>query len=45
MDVADNLLDLKQQLKNAEIIYYKILGAIEALENMEEKNSSSKTKK
>ena len=45
MDVADNLADLKQQLKNTEIIYYKILGAIEALESMEKKESSPKTKK
>tara|TARA_Y100001963_G_scaffold158759_1_gene259594 strand:- start:5213 stop:5362 length:150 start_codon:yes stop_codon:yes gene_type:complete len=32
MDVENNLQDLKKQLKQAEVVYYKILGAVEALE-------------
>tara|TARA_Y100000361_G_scaffold117740_1_gene108940 strand:+ start:186 stop:332 length:147 start_codon:yes stop_codon:yes gene_type:complete len=32
MDVENNLESLKKQLKSAEIAYYKILGAVETLE-------------
>ena len=47
MDVEQNLEELKKQLKSAEIVYYKILGAIEALESMdkEELDNSDKSKK
>ena len=49
MNVGDNLEDLKKQLKNAEVVYYKILGAVEALEAIrdgeaEEDSKKSKTK-
>tara|TARA_R100001129_G_C5143782_1_gene196756 strand:- start:272 stop:421 length:150 start_codon:yes stop_codon:yes gene_type:complete len=47
MDIENNLSDLKKQLKEAEVIYYKVLGAIEAFEaiqNEESKTDSSKTK-
>tara|TARA_E500000305_G_C3982013_1_gene217391 strand:- start:66 stop:203 length:138 start_codon:yes stop_codon:yes gene_type:complete len=45
MDIADNLEDLKKQLKNAEVVYYKILGAVEALELIEaNKPKNTKTK-
>ena len=36
MDIENNLEDLKKQLKNAEVVYYKILGAVEALESIQE---------
>ena len=36
MDVEKNLEELKTQLKQAEVVYYKILGAVEALEAIEE---------
>ena len=32
MEVEKNLESLKKELKQAEVVYYKILGAIEALE-------------
>ena len=35
MDVEKNLESLKKELKNAEVVYYKILGAVEALEAIE----------
>ena len=41
MDIENNLKDLKQQLKDAEVVYYKILGAIEALETIERNEKSS----
>lgn len=49
MDIEDNLEDLKKQLKNAEVVYYKILGAVEALEviktgKAEETSENKKTK-
>ena len=47
MDVDKNLDELKKQLKNAEVVYYKILGAVEAFESIqkeESKNSSDKSK-
>jgi|TARA_R110002020_G_scaffold220429_2_gene428364 hypothetical protein len=36
MDLEKNLESLKKDLKNAEVVYYKILGAVEALEAIEE---------
>ena len=39
MDVEKNLKDLKIQLKNAEVVYYKILGAVEALEAIDKGES------
>ena len=47
MDVEKNLEDLKKQLKSAEVVYYKILGAVEALEAIqdgEEKEDSKESK-
>ena len=47
MDIENNLEDLKKQLKNAEVVYYKILGAVEALETIQEvqaKAPKTKTK-
>tara|TARA_R110002012_G_scaffold210558_1_gene381233 strand:- start:518 stop:667 length:150 start_codon:yes stop_codon:yes gene_type:complete len=41
MNVEDNLEDLKKQLKNAEVVYYKILGAVEALEAIQDGESKS----
>ena len=35
MNVEKNLESLKKELKNAEVVYYKILGAVEALEAIE----------
>jgi len=45
MDIADNLEDLKKQLKSAEVVYYKILGAVEALEALTNKESKKQTTK
>ena len=45
MDIENNLEDLKKQLKNAEVVYYKILGAVEALETIQEgQTQAPKTK-
>jgi len=49
MDVENSLEDLKKQLKQAEVVYYKILGAVEALEaiqkgELEEDSKKTKTK-
>ena len=47
MDIENNLKDLNKQLKQAEVVYYKILGAVEALEAVldeESKKDSDKTK-
>ena len=46
MDVEKNLDGLRKDLKQAEVVYYKILGAIEALEAIEsgEKDSSDEPK-
>ena len=39
MDIENNLGQLKQQLKEAEVVYYKILGAVEALEAIQDGES------
>ena len=44
MDVEKNLGDLKKQLKNAEVVYYKILGAVEALELMQNEEAKESSK-
>ena len=45
MDVEKNLESLKKELKQAEVVYYKILGAIEALEAIvKEDTTEEKTK-
>ena len=44
MDIENNLEDLKKQLKNAEVVYYKILGAVEALETIQEGESKAPEK-
>ena len=36
VDVDKNLESLRNELKQAEVVYYKILGAIEALEAIED---------
>ena len=41
MNVEDSLEDLKKQLKNAEVVYYKILGAVEALEAIQDGESQN----
>ena len=45
MDIENNLKDLNQQLKQAEVVYYKILGAVEALEAIRVEESKSDSKK
>ena len=44
MDKDSTLKDLRLQLKNTEVMYYKILGAIETLEQMEKKPLKDKKK-
>ena len=45
MDIENNLEDLKKQLKNAEVVYYKILGAVEALEAIQTGKAEESDKK
>ena len=45
MDVEKNLEELKTQLKQAEVVYYKILGAVEALEAIQEGESKEDSQK
>ena len=45
MNIENNLEDLKKQLKNAEVVYYKILGAVEALQMIEEGETNQDSKK
>ena len=45
MDIENNLEDLKKQLKGAEVVYYKILGAVEALEAIQEGESKDDSQK
>ena len=45
MDIASNLEDLNKQLKQAEVVYYKILGAVEALEAIRDGESEEDSKK
>ncbi len=42
MDIENNLSDLKKQLKEAEVIYYKVLGAIEAFEAIQNERLNGK---
>ena len=44
MDIEKNLADLNKQLKSAEVVYYKILGAVEALETIQEGESKNPSK-
>ena len=39
MDMEKNLENLKKDLKHAEVVYYKILGAVEALEAIDKGES------
>ena len=41
MNVEKNLESLKKELKSAEVVYYKILGAIEALEAIESEDTET----
>tara|TARA_Y100001938_G_C7803391_1_gene288214 strand:- start:30 stop:164 length:135 start_codon:yes stop_codon:yes gene_type:complete len=44
MEIQETLKDLRAQLKNTETMYYKILGAIETLEEMKKQSKKKKTK-
>ena len=45
MDVEKNLESLKKELKQAEVVYYKILGAIEALEAIDKEDTTEEKTK
>ena len=44
VDVDKNLESLRKELKQAEVVYYKILGAIEALEAIEGETTKEEKK-
>ena len=45
MKLEENIESLKKQLKDVEVMYYKVLGAIEAMEALETKDEDKGKKR